>query len=197
MQEEWNGIERGLLFPYVGNVDAYHCPGDNSDKLYAEKIIWPNGSWWNSYSTTAMMNGEESKETALIYNPGATPGDWDENAALKITEITSPGKKVVFLENGDWRGWLMGSWLMRYDETSVSCSWVDPFAIWHGDQSPLGFADGHGEMHQWVDWTTNQNALFTPGNPNPPMAEYPIALPGESGDDLALMRRSYIPGRIH
>ena len=189
VDEEQNGIRRGLLFAYVDSVDAYHCPADNSDKLFADKITWPNGSWWNSYSITALMNGESSKETALLYDPKST--NWDKKAVLKLTEITAPGNKVVFLENGDWRGWLMGSWMMR---PGSSPSWIDPFAIWHGDQSPLGFADGHAENHKWVDWTTSQNALFTPGNPQPSGVEYPTPQANETGDDLAFMSRSYVPG---
>lgn len=190
LEDELYGIRRGLLFPYVGDVDAYHCPANNSEKLFSVKNSWPYGSWWNSYSVTGMMNGERSKETYLIYNPSATSG-WDVNAALKISEVVSPGNKIVFLENGDDRGWLMGSWIMNYNPTS---SWIDPFAIWHGDQSPLGFADGHAENHRWVDWSTNQNAKFRPDSPDHLAVEYPLPRPDESGDDLRYMRQAYIPG---
>jgi len=28
--------------------------------------------------------------------------------------------------------------------------WIDPFAIFHGANSTLSFADGHAEGHRWV-----------------------------------------------
>ena len=30
-------------------------------------------------------------------------------------------------------------------------TWVDPVAMWHNQQSTLGYADGHAEMHRWID----------------------------------------------
>ena len=33
LEEKKLGIMRGALFPYVGNVDSYRCPGDLSRKL--------------------------------------------------------------------------------------------------------------------------------------------------------------------
>jgi prepilin-type processing-associated H-X9-DG protein len=32
--------------------------------------------------------------------------------------------------------------------------WIDPFAIFHGNVSTIGFADGHAELHKWVEATT-------------------------------------------
>lgn len=184
VQDEQNGIRRGLLFPYIDAVDAYHCPADKSAMLFADKSTAGLGSWWNSYSITGMMNGERSRETYRILNPAAT-GGWDENAVLKITEVTSPGSRIVFLENSDWRGWLMGSWLMNYSPAS----WIDPFAIWHGTTSPfspLGFADGHAENHRWIDKTTWENAQYRTFTPNPPANER---------EDLEFMSRGYVPRR--
>lgn len=161
IKEEQNGIRKGLLFPYVDAVDAYHCPAERTRATYATTASAEFGSFWNSYSITALMNGESSKETTLIYTPGATSG-WNDKAVLKVTEIVSPGDKVVFLENADPRGWLMGSWMMNY---GTPPSWIDPFAIWHGDQSPLGFADGHAENHKWLDQSTIEMAKTGTFNP--------------------------------
>lgn len=181
IEEEQNGIEKGLLFPYIEAFDAYHCPAERTRITFAQVASAAYGSFWNSYSITGLMNGEVSKETVQIYNPGATSG-WNDKAVLKMTEVVSPGDKIVFLENADPRGWLMGSWLMNY---GTNPSWVDPFAIWHGNQSPLGFADGHAENHQWVDETTINNALSGSFNANPD--------PGET-EDITYMNMRYVPG---
>ena len=182
---EQNGIRKGLLFPYIDAVDAFHCPADRSATLFAGKTAGREGSWWNSYSMTGLINGEAGEEAWRIYNPGVTPSTpaWDTNSVLKFSEVTSPGTRVVFLENADSRGWLMGSWLMNY----TTPSWTDPFAIWHGTTrpfSPLGFADGHAENHQWVDKTTHTNSLFETFISVPPVAEK---------EDLEYMSRAYLP----
>ncbi len=181
-EEEILGIRRGLLYPYVDSPDAYHCPADRSSVMFGDKPTAPYGAWWNSYSITGLMNGERSRETASFY--GGTP---DPKSAVKTSEVISPGNKVVFLENGDYRGWLMGSWLMNY----TTPQWNDPFAIWHGGRSTLGFVDGHAEMHTWEDWSTNENAKFR-GTTH---AQYPSPLSGEKGDDIRYMQQAYVPGR--
>lgn len=189
VEEEYNGIRRGLLFSYIGTVDPYHCLGDKSQMLMADAGYYSAnyGSWWNSYSITAMMNGEVSKESILLNNPSATSG-WDTNAAVKFTEIVNPGSKIVFLENVDWRGWLMGSWLMDYHHNGL---WFDPFAIWHGEEqnpfSSLGFADGHADDHKWIDKTTIENASCRSFTANPPPTER---------EDIEYMSRAYVPGRF-
>jgi prepilin-type processing-associated H-X9-DG protein len=56
----------------------------------------------------------------------------------------------------------MGSWVIL----PKSRQWVDPFGIWHRDNSStLSFADGHVDMHRWlsrglIDW--NLKALHEP-----------------------------------
>lgn len=167
IEDEVRGIRKGQLFPYIENVDTYHCPSDASSTLFAGH----GGSWWNSYSITGLMNGENNT---------------DPKCVKKISDIVQPGLKVVFLENSDNRGWIIGSWLMD----PVTPTWgSDRIAIWHGNQSNIGFADGHAEKHKWVDKITLDNAkkgygeeLNNPTGPDP-------------GTDLRFMQNAYIPGR--
>lgn len=163
---EQKGIERGALFPYINAIDVYKCPGDRSQMMFN----LPNAAWLNSYSVTGLMNGEQVNSSRL---------------AKKMSDITAPGSKVVFLENMDDRGWAMGSWIMNYSTPA----WIDPIAIWHRERGSLGFADGHAEMRNWVDRTTIENAE----------KGFPLTntLPraGESGDDVRFMQQAYVPGR--
>jgi prepilin-type N-terminal cleavage/methylation domain-containing protein/prepilin-type processing-associated H-X9-DG protein len=164
--DEERGIRKGQLFPYVENTETYHCPSDGSSILFSGR-----GSWWNSYSITGLMNGETSADLRCV---------------KKISDIVQPGLKAVFLENTDERGWIIGSWLMDV----IPPRWrSDRIAIWHGDQSNIGFADGHAEKHLWVDAITISNAkkgsgqgLDNPTGTNP-------------GDDLRFLENAYIPGR--
>jgi prepilin-type N-terminal cleavage/methylation domain-containing protein len=189
-KDEINGIRKGLLFPYVNSENAYHCPSDRSATLFAGasgtySSCAPYGSWWNSYSMTGLMNGEQGKEWKQLENPGATSG-WDVKSVLKFSEVTSPGNRIVFLENSDYRGYLKGSWIMN----AAALVWTDPFAIWHASNkpfSPLGFADGHAENHQWVDKTTYENAQFRTWTPDPKVPPY------NEREDVEYMARAYLP----
>lgn len=173
LEYELNGIRKGLLFPYINAVDVYHCPGDKSKTMFANATNADTKPWWNSYSITGGMNGEEQ------YRSVPTMA-----VAKKFSDITNPGGKVVFLENVDDRGWLMGSWLMDH----LNSRWVDPIAIWHKDRGTLGFADGHAEMHNWVDKSTVENAKLGRVGFQPDTAT-------ESCEDSRFMKQAYVPGR--
>ena len=133
LEQEVRGIVGGCLYPYVKDTKLYHCKGAQEERF--------NGGY-RSYSITGLMNGEHA-------NPAST-GSHPELAVTNRTQIIRPDTKVVFLENTDSRGWNMGSWVM--DVTGLA--WVDPFAIWHGGSSTLGFADSHVEAHKWVSKST-------------------------------------------
>jgi prepilin-type N-terminal cleavage/methylation domain-containing protein/prepilin-type processing-associated H-X9-DG protein len=165
--DEERGIRKGLLFPYVENTKTYHCPSDGSSILFAGL----KGSWVNSYSVPGLMNGESST---------------DPKCVKKISDIVQPGLKAVFLENTDERGWIIGSWLMDVNPPR----WRgDRIAIWHGNQSNIGFADGHAEKHQWVDAITINNAKKGPGQ----SLDNPTG--SDPGNDLRFLETAYIPGR--
>ncbi|MBN2512789.1 MAG: prepilin-type N-terminal cleavage/methylation domain-containing protein [Sedimentisphaerales bacterium] len=171
LRYEQNGIKKGALFPYINSYDAYHCPGDKSKVQFADQ--YPNKPWWNSYSIPGLMNGE-----ATFWN--------DAKVVNKMSDIVSPGYKIIFLENSDPRGWIMGSWLMNY----TTPAWNDPIAVWHKDRGSLGFADGHAEMHLWVDPSTITNATRAGSG-----VTYAQPQTGEKGDDIRYMQQAYIPGR--
>jgi hypothetical protein len=124
------GIRKGALFPYVGNVNVYHCPDDIRTSI-------PNQQAFRSYSIADSMNGEI--EMSWWYEP-----------ASRYSQIKKPAAKYVFVEESDSRGWNIGSWLMN----PIQPSWVDPLALWHNCKTTLGFADGHIQMKRWSDWST-------------------------------------------
>ena len=130
VEDKLRGITRGLLFPYVKNVKVYHCPGDGRIDMLDQLA-------YRSYSVAGGANGEGWADSYTI--------------AKTFTEIMNPGKKYIFLEEADGRGWNVGSWVMNLDRTD---QWVDPFSIWHNERSTLGFADSHAEKHNWVDNST-------------------------------------------
>lgn len=139
------GIRQGALFRCAGSkVEAFRCPTDH-------KELTPDQVVYRSYSIADGANGEGLQAT---YTP-----------ATKYSELLQPGTKYVFVEEVDPRN--KGSWAIN----PLGELWVDPLGIWHsGSRSTLGYADGHVEMHHWVDRSTvemsKNQVFFCPVPPN-------------------------------
>lgn len=146
------GIRNGKLWPYLENVEIYHCPSDvrARGKGLAGSIAW------RTYSVPNWVSGDNGWESWV--------GSW--RVTERLTAVQFPTEKVVFLEESDPRGVNMGSWVMHLDIEK----WVDPLTVWHKDASTLGYADGHAELHKWTDRQTiemTKNQQFDtdcPGN---------------------------------
>ena len=129
------GLKAGPLFRYASATAGYHCPGD-----LRTKRLKPGRGWaYDSYSKANGMNG-------IV--------DWQGGAQTpykKMTAVLGPTEAMVFLEEADPRNYNLGTWVIDVDP---GAGWVDPFAIFHGSTSTLGFADGHAEAHKWLESTT-------------------------------------------
>ena len=145
IEEKKEYIKRGMLWPYVKDIKIYRCPSDKRKNSPYHKYAY------RTYSIAGGMNGLSPDRF-----------EWEIKACSRYTEIKQPATKLVFLAECDPRGYNMGSWVMN----PRSGQWVDPFGVWHrDDSSTLGFADGHVDMHRWlsrglVEW--NLTALHEP-----------------------------------
>jgi prepilin-type N-terminal cleavage/methylation domain-containing protein len=72
----------------------------------------------------------------------------------KFSDVKRPADKYVFLAECDTRGYNINSWIMNPSTNS----WIDPFGIWHkNNSSTLGYADGRVGMQTFrgqglIDW---------------------------------------------
>ena len=133
-----NGIRKGALFQYVDSPGAYHCPGD-----LRTKRLKPGKGWaYDSYSKANGMNGLAWQGSG---EPGSNRGP--QPAYVKISNINGPSEGMVFLEEADPRGRNLGTWVIS---VAPGMGWIDPFAIFHGNNSTIAFADGHAESHRWT-----------------------------------------------
>lgn len=142
IEEKINGIRKGVLFAYTDTEKVYHCPADKRSLKPAPPIVngvaIPSGmiGAYRTYSMVdALNNPRDSISPNLISHK-------------KVTTITSPGQKYVFLEERDMRGYNINSWVLFAKSGS---KWGDPIGIFHNDRGNLGFADGHAEKHIWKD----------------------------------------------
>lgn len=150
VEDKLRGIRRGKLFPYVKDVDVYHCPNDQRRRD-------PDQLAFRSYSMAGGVNGERGF--------GAVPVEM-------IDEIKQPGSKYVFVEESDKRKWNIGSWVLNPKNKD---KWIDPLAPWHNKRSTLGFADGHAEKHRWLDEDTIrmcEEQIFNMSDPGSEDLEY-------------------------
>ena len=117
---------------------AYHCPGD-----LRTKRLKPGKGWaYDSYSKANGMNGLAWQGSG---EPGSNRGP--QPAYVKISNINGPSEGMVFLEEADPRGRNLGTWVIS---VAPGMGWIDPFAIFHGNNSTIAFADGHAESHRWT-----------------------------------------------
>ncbi len=145
VDEEINGIKHGTLYPYFEAPKVMHCP---SDFRSIKAPFMTNTSKDGAYRTYS-----------LIHNVGASSG-WgtveftqEEHLYKKTSQIKSTGSKYILVEEGDGRGFNLGSWVID-PMTPDQATLIDPIAIFHNGRSTLGFADGHAERMIWQDEDT-------------------------------------------
>jgi prepilin-type N-terminal cleavage/methylation domain-containing protein/prepilin-type processing-associated H-X9-DG protein len=135
LAQRYNGLREGALYPYLKEVDVYHCPGDSRMNL-----------------GTSLGNGLAYR----IYRSYSLP-DY-----LRATEPTDPKKlftfkeqatKMLFVEeiyDGSAGNYNHGGWsYIPYNNTL----W-DPLGIFHSDACTFSFMDGHAERQKWADKRT-------------------------------------------
>ena len=149
-EDEIRGIKLGVLYPYVKDAGAYHCPADNIRKsLYDQTTVFV------SYGVPMCLNGNPSSSSS--------------RTQIKIfDQITRPATRYVFVESAENRNWNASHhFVMAAPEYTgrTEWGWWGPMAINHGDSSVLGFCDGHSEVRKWRDRFTFEHLdkLITQG----------------------------------
>lgn len=163
VEQKKQAIRDGLLYEYVGEeVDVYACPADQRDKD-------PRNYTFRSFSIAGGANGE---------------GWSGYTQAKKYTDLRKPAIRYIFVEEIDPRGFNVGSWQMNPGPKT----WVDPVAMWHNEKSTLGYADGHAEMHRWmdkyfIDW--NLKAMYNEA------FSFNLSPPSDAREDIEFMARGF------
>jgi len=170
LQERYEGIERGTLYPYTKSVACYHCPSDRSA-----------GKNFRSYSMPDSLNGWWSNDL-----PGGI-AKWKN--VLRLSQIAMPSQAYVLLEENDPRGYKINAWVIDPTGGTDSTKWSDPLVVWHGGRSSFGFADGHAETWKWSIETLKFFRDFMTWQQPTPQTEGGI-------EDLKRIHRSWpAPGR--
>jgi len=140
-------IFKSPLWTYCGNqVTVWKCPADRST------VPSPTGRQprVRSYSMNCWMGGEDAGNIVA----GMTPGTWVVFKSL--SQIRQPSKMFVLLdENEDSinNGWF-GIDMIGYPNMPAQTGFMDWPAYYHDRACGFAFADGHSEIHRWLDGRT-------------------------------------------
>jgi prepilin-type N-terminal cleavage/methylation domain-containing protein/prepilin-type processing-associated H-X9-DG protein len=181
-EQRFRGIRLGTLWPYVKDVDAYHCPGDTRRKRRP-----PPRDCWRSYSISYAFGHRAGR----LGNPGY-------QFYKKMQDLRDGGLYYVFVEeehNGSRYGENEGGWHLPFSggENRItnpnSWTFYDPLASYHNKSSTFSFADGHADRRTWKDKRTLE---FIIQNADDPSSHSGIRTPSPNNEDLHWLLEHFI-----
>jgi len=138
------GLKKGGLWTYLENYKVFHCPADI--RTVKDELRYG----YRTYSIGAVYSLMAAKIT--------TTGE-EEVFVTKTIKINQPAEKIVWLEEMDvQQEYNDNTWNVFLH--SGSPEWFDPVAVWHGDSSTFGFADGHADRHKWIGELVRERSNF-------------------------------------
>jgi prepilin-type processing-associated H-X9-DG protein len=136
-------ITEAALGPYAnGNIRIYKCPSDHALSVEQRDAGWTERL--RSYSMNAMIGhaGKLIKYGWNVNNP-------NYRQFFTLSSIPTPDSIFVFLdEHPDSIN--DGYFLTNPDQSQ----WLDLPASYHNGAGTFAFADGHTELHKWLDVDT-------------------------------------------
>ena len=153
------------LGPYSSATSIYRCPADHALSAAQSAAGWAGRI--RSYSMNAMIGdaGNFSTNGVNINNPGYIQ-------FFKITQIPQPTDIFVFLD--EHPDSINDGYFLERDYYP---EWHDLPATYHNGATAFSFADGHSQLHRWM-----QAGTYRP--PLPDAANLPISLSADQKQDL-------------
>lgn len=161
-----NDLKIGLLYPYANSINIYKCPSDYS--MAQEGMgTFPR---IRSYS----MNQKMDCPFSWLYAPDTAFRNYK-----KFTEIRRPSEIFTFIDERE-DSIDDGAFGVNMISTGSSATLVNLPANRHGSSCGVAFADGHSEIHKWLDARTmppvgtTQMApnILSPNNPDVEWLQY-------------------------
>ena len=154
-------LANALLGPYVGKqTKVYKCPADK----YPCQEGGQNMDRVRSISMNGYIEGD-----AYVATKGMAPNQsiWYGGAYMayvKITDIVRPAPVDLFVLVDEHPDSINDGWLITDMADTTSSTWVDLPASYHNHACGFSFADGHSNIHKWVDGVTSQPVKMVSGN---------------------------------
>jgi len=180
-------ITTGALYPYINSWMVYRCPSDTSTIYHATATTgWPAGLLprVRTYSMNFFFGGFGDTGPGTIKGVGTSSWGNDYPIYLKTTDLVpvttyGPSQTWVFTdERQDCINW--GNYLTDmsgdYNPNNYSYDefYQDMPGFYHNRSGGFSFADGHAELHHWLDprtcWPATNTIIRTQGAINGPAA---------------------------
>ena len=133
-------IRTSPTYTYVPSVKVFRCPSDRSAFLYKAELR-PR---IRSYSQNGFMG-----------YPGnyVIPNSPPYKSVLKMSDLTTPGPAAVYVFIDEHENSINDSHFLPFAnlKSFVNQPWLDTPSGRHGNATGFAFADGHAEIHKWVD----------------------------------------------
>lgn len=155
--DNWNldtTIRVSLLYPYCKSTAIFHCPADTSYGITTAGIRVPrvrsvSMSNWVGGNGDSPQNGYRG-----YWGLGTTP-PW--LVFRKLNEFIKPGPSMTYVILDERQDSINdGYFVVEMDgyPTMASTKIVDYPASYHNRAAGFAFADGHSEIHRWLDQRT-------------------------------------------
>jgi len=152
-------IMSGLLYPYINNINVYHCPADHT--------IVPRGGGaftakaLRTYSMNCYVQPMDApgNKTAL-WTPatGGAVNGWAYYTKSANMSRPGPSKIWVFTEESPYS---IDDGFFALDPRNTT-EWFNSPAVLHGNGSVLAYGDGHSAVRLWTDGSMINEKPATP-----------------------------------
>lgn len=142
-------ITGASLGPYIsGATCIFHCPADHVSSVMQSSAGWETRI--RSYSMNAMVGN-----VGNFLTNGVNVNNPNYQQFLKLTQIPHPAEIFVFVDEHP-NSINDGYFLNKSPENNYwgEAEWDHLPASYHNSSAAFSFADGHGELHRWLDPST-------------------------------------------
>lgn len=164
----------GLLGTYIKTPGSFKCPSDKTPAANGARVrsVSMNGAVGNSSGPAVKGDSPGNRK---YYGKPDPPGTG--RGALKMADLRTPGPSLIFVildEHADSLSGSGGDAAFMHDPgySQGNERWRDLPASYHNGAGSFSFADGHSEIHRWVERSNKNKTLYpvTMGNwgGNPP-----------------------------
>jgi prepilin-type processing-associated H-X9-DG protein len=160
-------FKASLMGPYTaGMPGVYKCPADKALSPQQKAAGWSARS--RSVSQNAFF-GLFSNDRSDVTYQGMNRFNTDFRQFLKTSEIPHPAEIYLFLD--EHPDSINDAYFLTSHPVPPQTVWGDLPASYHNGAADFSFADGHCEIHKWLNGSTRKVIDFTYGAQNIPANE--------------------------
>ena len=139
-------ITQAKLGPFLSQtVNVYKCPADKALSDAQRKKGWSGRVRSYSMNSHVGDGGEQTPNGIHGGNPGY-------KQFLKLSDFQQPSQIFVILD--EHPDSINDGWYLPF--VIGTPSWIDLPASFHNGAGGFSFADGHSEIHRWINGSTKQ-----------------------------------------